>query len=495
MKLQLEHGAWDVGARLDADAAGFGRVFEATGTDGRPAVAKFVPKEPGAERELLFGDALAAAELKNVVPILDQGEDGDSWVLVMPRAQKSLAQHLAQREGELLDPTEVLDVLTDVAGALADLAAAGIVHRDLKPANVLQLDGTWCLADFGISRYAEATTAADTRKFSMTPPYAAPEQWRHGRATPATDVYAFGVMAYELLAGHRPFAGPGLHDFREQHLTTTPPRLLLGTNRLRNIVEECLSKEPPARPAPANLLSRLEKASQEPTSTVASRLAAQNLRIVQERTQAAAEAESARLEAERLARLADDGIRAFDVFADPLLQQIEDDAPTAKIERAAGRGKMLFVAYLGGARIGVATPVQSPPWTGPFTVVAHSSIVVAYEEATLMGWQGRSHSLWYCDAFEEGRFAWYETAFMDTPFSHERPAFEPYSLEPASGSGPFSNVIGKRQLAWPVQELDRDEPDEFVERWLGWFVDAVESKIHRPSTMPERHDDGRWRRS
>jgi serine/threonine protein kinase len=69
------------------------------------------------------------------------------------------------------------------------------------------LDGRWCLADFGISRYAEATTAPDTRKLAWTPAYAAPEQWRAEPASAATDVYALGVIAYELLAGIRPFRG------------------------------------------------------------------------------------------------------------------------------------------------------------------------------------------------------------------------------------------------------------------------------------------------
>lgn len=492
MEIQLKNGTWQVGQPLAG--GGYGTVCEATSADGQPAVAKLVPKAPGAERELLFGDALTAAKLENVVPILDQGETADAWVLVMPRAEKSLAQHLEALKGAPMEFSEVLDILSDVAAALVALATAEIVHRDLKPDNVLLLKGRWCLADFGISRYRQATTAPDTRKYSMTLPYAAPERWRAERATSATDVYAFGVMAYELVAGHRPFLGPGEHDFREQHLTSTPPRLLLGTNRMRNIVEECLSKEPAARPTPANLLARLEKAREEPKSSAASRLAAQNLRVVEERSRASAEAEAARQEAERVERLAADGIRTFDAFADPLLQHIEDDAPAAAIERGAGRGTMLYVARLDGAAIGVQTPVKSEDWSGPFNVVAHASITVNRQRRDSLGWEGRGHSLWYCDAFEEGRFAWYETGFMESPFGGGRPSIEPFALGPRSASVAFSNVVGTMQLAWPMSELDRDEPDEFIERWIGWFVDAVEGTLHRPSSMPERHDDRRWRR-
>ena len=67
------------------------------------------------------------------------------------------------------------------------------------------MDNRWCLADFGISRFADATTAPDTRKFSKTPAYAAPEQWRDERATSATDV-CLRIIAYELVTGRRPFA-------------------------------------------------------------------------------------------------------------------------------------------------------------------------------------------------------------------------------------------------------------------------------------------------
>src|SRR5258708_3437668 len=94
----------------------------------------------------------------------------------MPRADKSLRQHLTDLS-EPLEITEGVAILTDIATALSDIDSR-IVHRDLKPENVLLLDGAWCLADFGISRYAEASTAPDTQKYSLSPPYAGPERWR-----------------------------------------------------------------------------------------------------------------------------------------------------------------------------------------------------------------------------------------------------------------------------------------------------------------------------
>ncbi|MCV7062825.1 protein kinase, partial [Mycolicibacterium vaccae] len=135
-------------------------------------------KEPGAERELLIGAANEAAKHRNVVPLLDDGEHDNNWVMVMPRADRSLAQHLNDSGGSL-SVEETLVVLTDIATALSDINGS-LVHRDLKPQNVLLLNGTWSLADFGISRYAEASTSPDTRKYSLTAQYAAPDQGQRG---------------------------------------------------------------------------------------------------------------------------------------------------------------------------------------------------------------------------------------------------------------------------------------------------------------------------
>ena len=191
-------------------AGGFANVYLVHSEDGTSAVAKLIPKAPGAQRELLFEELEG---VPNVVPVIDRGEWGDYLVLVMPRAERSLRSHLDEM-GDRLDIANAVPILIDIAEALVAIEGR-IVHRDIKPENILLLDGHWCLADFGIARYAEATTAPDTMKYLMTRAYAAPEQWRGETANSATDVYALGIVAYELLAGRRPFEGP---DFRHQHL-------------------------------------------------------------------------------------------------------------------------------------------------------------------------------------------------------------------------------------------------------------------------------------
>src|SRR6266487_883836 len=208
---------WVVGDRVGG--GGFGQVYQVKSGE-EEAAAKLIPKAPGADRELLF---VNLADVRNVVPIIDSGEHEDYWVLVMPLAEMSLREHL-DRSGRLLAVPDAIEALKDICEALADLDGR-VVHRDLKPENVLRLDGRWCLADFGISRYAEATTAPDTQKFALSPPYAAPERWRAERASAATDVYSLGIIAYEMLAGSRPFPGPSVEEYREQHLHADPAPL------------------------------------------------------------------------------------------------------------------------------------------------------------------------------------------------------------------------------------------------------------------------------
>lgn len=245
--IKLQKYEWTLGERVGG--GGFGQAYEATAAEvEQPAVVKLVPKVPGAQRELLFVDI---EDARNVIPVLDTGEDDTLYALAMARAEKSLRQHLTEH-GHLSE-ADAVAVLSDVAAALEDLDGR-LVHRDLKPPNVLYLNGFWCLADFGISRYAEATTADDTRKFSLTAQYAAPEQWRGERATGATDVYALGVMGFEMVAGRRPFLGS---DFREQHLHEAPPTLDGVSGPLAALIAQCLNKDRGSRPSAADISRRL----------------------------------------------------------------------------------------------------------------------------------------------------------------------------------------------------------------------------------------------
>lgn len=487
--MKLQRGIeWILGERIDD--GGFGQVYAAKSADVESAVAKFVTKAPGAEREVLFADL---RDVRNVVPIIDQGETDDSWVLVMPRAEKSLRKHLQEVNGSL-PPPESLTILSDIVTALADLDGR-VVHRDLKPENVLLLDGHWCLADFGISRYAEKTTAPDTRKYSMTPPYAAPEQWRFERAGTPADVYAFGIMAYELLSGSLPFAGP---DFRQQHLKVGAPPLAGAPAPLAALVEECLFKAAEARPSPANILARLARATDAAPSGGLARLQQANRANVARQGEIGRQASAQQTEAERRQALADTAVQALTRIAATLRDDIMNEAPSASLSTGL---KVGWTIQLDRAELRLAPPVTAcpNPWGsrgGPAFDLITSSELDLRVPADYYGYEGRSHSLWFCDAQEAGRYQWFETAFMLSAFTRQMARQDPFSLDPgqdaalAVGSG-----YNRIQVAWPFTPVTTGELDEFVSRWGGWLADAAEGQLHRPSHMPEQDPAGSWRQS
>jgi serine/threonine-protein kinase len=485
--MKLQRGVeWVLGERLDG--GGFGQVYAVKSAEHESAVAKFVPKAPGAERELLFADL---RDVRNVVPIIDQGETEDSWVLVMPRAEQSLRQHLREADGPL-STAEAVDVLSDIAATLVDLDGR-VVHRDLKPENVLLLEGRWCLADFGISRYAEATTAPDTRKYAMSPPYAAPEQWRFERAGTPTDVYAFGVIAYELLSGLRPFGGP---DFREQHLNEAPTPLTAAPAALAALVEECLYKAAEARPSSANILARLGRVAEPAPSGGLARLEQANRANVARRGEISRQASAHQSEAERRQGLADTGVQALTRVAATLRDAVMDAAPSASLSTGL---KVGWTIQLGQAELRLAPPViASPnPWgsrgTPAFDLIAFSELSLRVP-ADHYGYEGRNHSLWFCDAQEVGRYQWFETAFMLSPFTARMARQDPFSLDPGEQAArAVRRGMADIQVAWPFTALTVGDLDEFMGRWAGWLADAAQGQLHRPSTMPERNPQGSWR--
>ncbi|MGH3726300.1 MAG: serine/threonine-protein kinase [Mycobacterium sp.] len=485
--LHLKAAAWTVREEVYSRVGGFGTLYVVDSLERPEAIAKLVEKTPGAERELLISESVKAASFRNVVPVWDQGETVDHWVIVMPRATHSLADHLADRGA--LGPDEAVPILVDIANALADIDGA-IVHRDLKPDNVLLLNRTWCLADFGIARYAQNSTSADTHKFSWTPSYAAPEQWRHQHATSAADVYAFGVIAYETVTGRVPFPGPSSEDLREQHLGERAPTIPVGPTRFRHLIEDCLNKVPETRPAPTELARRLGQVHIEPISAGFQKLADVHRG---EQTQKAAEQAAAIAQQERSEQrdlLHHSALAVFDRLITPILDAITELAPTASIEYDVGGGKMLFVATLKSARIGLALPYPcETDWSMPFTVISESVVSVNLHDYQFpTDYRGRAHSLWYCNATHPGRFAWHELAFMEFALNLQ-PSIVPFSMLADERArqivDPSYQVVGSRQLARPIREIDLDDPHEFLDRWLGWFADGAIGQLHRPGQLPE----------
>lgn len=492
MRVTCKNGVWELGDRIGG--GGYGQVLEARSESGINGAAKLVPKEPGAERELLFAEL---GGVRNVVPIIDDGETGDAWVLVMPRAERSLEQHLEQAGGSL-DVGSAVAVLRDIAAALADLEDR-VVHRDLKPGNVLLLDGHWCLADFGIARYADATTAPDTRKGAFSIFYAAPERWNNDRATAATDVYSFGCIAHELLSGASPFTGRYLHELREAHLHGTVPQLVSAPAVLAALVEECLYKAPQARPSAVNLVKRLERAAEQAASPgLAALQEANRAQVVQKAASLQADS-MAQSEQQRRGGLFEAATRSFARIADSFKDALISNAPGSTVQAVRGGG---WEIRLGQAVLTLASPVPTSEsvwgaWDSPaFEVIAHAEIDLLIP-ADQYGYEGREHSLWFCDAAPtgQGQFQWFETAFMVSPMLNRPVRQDPFALNPGTEAAKaLWNGIAEWQLAWPFTPLTVDDLDEFIGRWAGWLAAASDGQLGHPRSMPERRPENSFRR-
>lgn len=491
MQVKLQQ-AWTLGDEIGR--GGFGAVYKAESDIGDIAAIKLVNKVPGAEREMLFTELPG---VRNVVPVIDSGETDDQWVLVMPLAVKSLRRHLQDTDG-LPSLMDSIAILTDIALALSDLdSRAAAVHRDLKPENVLLLDGHWCLADFGAARYADAATTALTQKGVLTPEYAAPERWRFERASIATDVYALGIIAHELFSGARPFPGPEPHDYREQHLTATPPHLTSAPAAVAALVEECLNKAMEARPAPSEVTSRLAKAGLPASGGLAALQEANRAEAIR-RGELERRKSEEQLEIERHERLFQAAKTSWERISTELLEQLTNAAPTAQmtIGKDGSWRLQLHAAVL------ILFPLEataSSPWGGfeapAFKVIAHSAIRIKIPRNTY-GYEGREHALWYCDAHTADRFQWFETAFMLTPLVSQISAIAPFGFDPGEQAAKaLSSVLAEWQVAWPFTPLVLGDLEEFIGNWAGWFAAGAGNTLTIPSTMPERQTQGTWRRS
>jgi eukaryotic-like serine/threonine-protein kinase len=462
---------WTIGREISR--GGFGRVHEAMGSDPQPYVIKFVPKQPGADRELL----LAEYKGRNIVPILDKGDWNDYLVMVMPRAEQSLRQHINNSGGKL-DLPEAITILKHIAEGLASLER-DVVHRDIKPENILYWDGKWCLADFGIARYAEATTAIDTHKYSFTPLYAAPEQWRSERATPATDIYAFGIIGYEILSGNRPFSGHSEHELRNQHLHTNPPALSGTPSSISALIFECLYKSAEARPTAANLLARLQKA-QQPINEAINPLLMANLQVVQEEAESELQLSIRRTEAEKRNKLFEIAKHSLSNILQELRLQILQIAPKTKSASHA-----LSYCELNGAILEFESINQIFPeslQSAPFDIIASGGIKIRISP-NQYEYEGRAHSLWYCDAQEIGVYRWYEFAFG---IMSGRRSVYPFSLTPGEQSFmAFNPALSSLQLARPVTPIDQGDEENFMNRWIHLFGEAALGNLQSPSQMPE----------
>jgi serine/threonine-protein kinase len=191
----------------------------------------------------------ALVEHVGIANIYDYGEDTGSAFLVMELGPGESMSRLLERDKRLPE-AQVLDIVAQTSRALAAAHARGLVHRDIKPGNLLITpDGKVKITDFGIARVGDQVPLTKTGQVMGTVQYLAPEQATGKTSTGATDLYSLGVVAYEALAGRRPFRGENQMAIAMAHINEMPPALPDSIDpRVQNLVLSCLAKKPNQRP-------------------------------------------------------------------------------------------------------------------------------------------------------------------------------------------------------------------------------------------------------
>ncbi len=264
----------------ELDGGGMSRLFLAERLSTRRLVAvKVLAGELDHDGAQLRREAALTARLRHphVLPVLAAGEGEGLAFLVTPWVSGGTLRDRL-RAGAPLSPAEARRTLREIAAALAHVHAHGVVHGDLKPDNVLLEDGRVLLADFGVARCARPRPQPWSRAIEPTPVpavgtplYMSPEQAAGDPYLgPRSDVYSFGVLAFELLAGRPPFAGPTPRAVLLAHLGEPAPCVLHLRPDLPldlvTVIARALAKDPSERYADgAALLAALDRSGRFPS--------------------------------------------------------------------------------------------------------------------------------------------------------------------------------------------------------------------------------------
>lgn len=266
---RLLGGRYRIGDRIAR--GGMATVYQAIDTRlGRSVACKVM--HPGLCDDAGFvrrfvREARSAARLShpNVVAVFDQGEDGDVVYLAMEHVPGMTLRRLISRRGPL-PPDEALEIIDRILAALSAAHDAGLIHRDVKPENVLLepggSPGSVKVADFGLARAITASTSSTATQGQLigTVSYLAPEQVVHGHADARSDVYAAGVVLYEMLTGRKPHTGESPIQVAYQHVhedVQAPSEEAFGIpDFVDALVQRATARDPDLRPADAGAFLR-----------------------------------------------------------------------------------------------------------------------------------------------------------------------------------------------------------------------------------------------
>lgn len=244
-------------------AGGMGTVYRAYDTKlERPVALKFLPPHVGpdaaaAERFLLEARAAAALDHPNVCTVYEIGEaDGRGYIAMAYYPGETLREILGRGP---LPPELCADYARQIASALAAAHRCGVIHRDVKPSNVIVTpQGVVKVLDFGLAKLADVSLTREHQRLG-TVAYMAPEQLRGEPLDERVDLWALGVLWYEMLTGRRPFAGDHTAAVAHQILHGHPPPVLdlrpEVSEETSQLIESLLQQDPNSRPSSADSIA------------------------------------------------------------------------------------------------------------------------------------------------------------------------------------------------------------------------------------------------
>jgi serine/threonine-protein kinase len=202
----------------------------------------------------------ARVDHEGIADVYDYGEGSGSAYLVMELVSGDSLARIIEKRIRLTE-LEVLSIVEQTAKALHAAHEDGLVHRDVKPGNLLITpNGKVKITDFGIARVADQVALTATGQVMGTVQYLAPEQATGKSATPSTDIYSLGIVAYEALTGKRPFTGESQMVIAMAQINDKPPAMGDDIDkRVQELIMSCLAKKPNQRPGSAMDLSNRAK--------------------------------------------------------------------------------------------------------------------------------------------------------------------------------------------------------------------------------------------
>ncbi|MBD3350338.1 MAG: protein kinase [Candidatus Lokiarchaeota archaeon] len=487
--IRLQGGEWEYDdSKILGQAGGFGEVFRGTGECGDVAIKRLkISAHKAAHRELKIGQSLVNKKLAHVVPVLDAGQDSESdrYFLVMPVCEFSLQDKINEANGAI-DVEIAKSAIVGIIDGLIEVS--NVSHRDLKPANILFHDGVWKIADFGIAKFVEDSTSIETLRNSLTPTYAAPEQWKGERPTTATDIYALGCIIHALFTGRPPFSG-SKDDIRESHLHKVPDLLTVLAPRFSVFVSHMLRKHPNARPTLnrcKKVLSGLELANENSNSSPSLIDNAAKQVAEREAQEEAKYQEASTLSLKRNELFADAKADLFSIRKH-LFSRISNSSDSVKIDYS---GRLKF----GAANLDFS---REPEILDKLILDSHARGGKAYKHTgwEALGWSmisltctktsyTWSSSLLFADLKDGYGFRWYEAGFWT--FSQFNYKDEPFGLEgyKADIDLAFGNILHNVNVAYGPLPIDSEDEENFISRWIGLVAKAAIGDLDRPIRMP-----------